>query len=134
MPGKQKLSHGEVVTFKGTLDEIGGNLETNLRMLSQLIATAEAGWKGAGGGAFRTAQMTINEDHRALRNMLMGIYNAVDQTQKVGSGNDDSILDEFKKIDMNDLQQGDQPAGGGPGGPQSVPGGGIGGMSKLHGI
>lgn len=112
MPGKQKLSHGEVVTFKGTLDEIGGNLETNLRMLSQLIATAEAGFgKGAGGGAFRTAQMTINEDHRALRNMLMGIYNAVDQTQKVGSGNDDSILDEFKKIDMNDLQQGDQPAG-----------------------
>ncbi|GAA2636439.1 WXG100 family type VII secretion target [Streptomyces axinellae] len=118
MPGKQKLSHAEVVTFKGTLDEIGGNLEDNLRKLSQLIATAEAGWKGAGGGAFRSAQMRINDDHRAIHNLLYGIYHAVDQTQKVGSGNDDSILDEFKKIDMNG----------------SAPGGAVPGMSKLHGI
>ncbi|MDJ1132641.1 WXG100 family type VII secretion target [Streptomyces iconiensis] len=118
MSGKQKLSHGEVVHFKGTLDEIGGQLEGNLRALSQLIATAQAGWKGAGGGAFRVAQERINDDHRALHNLLYGIYNAVDQTQKVGSGNDDSILDEFKRIDMNG----------------SDPGGAVPGMSKLNGI
>ncbi|NSC24222.1 hypothetical protein FM076_24975 [Streptomyces albus subsp. chlorinus] len=97
----QKISHSEYNTFKRNLERINGELVQNVRDLQALIGTVSAGWQGAGAGAFQRAQNAINNDHHAMNQLLHGIIDAVHNTQKLGVGNDEEILNSFRQIDVN---------------------------------
>ncbi|MBO8189652.1 WXG100 family type VII secretion target [Streptomyces spirodelae] len=97
----QKISHSEYSTFKRNLNEINGQLVQNVRQLQALIGTVSVGWQGAGASAFQKAQNAINNDHHAMNQMLSGIIEAVHNTQKLGVGNDEDILNSFRQIDVN---------------------------------
>ncbi|MCF6524909.1 WXG100 family type VII secretion target [Streptomyces sp. JJ36] len=106
MAGSQKLRDSDIVKFENDMNTVGEQLEANLRHLSQTIATAAAGWSGAGAMAFRNAQQQINDDHQALRRLLAGIHEAVIMTKQLGRGNDDAIVDSFRSIDINGAEAG----------------------------
>jgi len=99
----QKISFDEFETFKKNIDEIHRQLTGNVRQLQTLIGMVGSGtgWQGAAAAAFRTAQNSINNDHHAINQMLAGIIDATQATAKLGVGNDDEILQQFKHIDVN---------------------------------
>ncbi|NGO73833.1 WXG100 family type VII secretion target [Streptomyces boncukensis] len=114
----QKISHAEFITFKNNLTEIRTQLGANVRHLQTLIGMVSNGWQGAGSMAFVRAQNTINNGHNAMNALLDGIIEATHQTQRLGKGNDEAILESFKGIDVNG----------------SAAGGHIDGSSGLSGI
>lgn len=97
----QKISDPAFQKFENTIETVSTDLSANLKSLADAVATVQAAWTGSGAGAFQKAQVTLNEDHDALRRLIDGIHEAVTQTRKYGGANDQHVLSSFNRIDVN---------------------------------
>lgn len=108
MSGSQRISDAAFKTFENTLGEVSTHLSANLRTLINAIATVESAWTGRGGQKFKEKQDALNQDHEALRQLIVNIHEAVALTHRSSGANDDEIASQLGKIDVN----GENNAGG----------------------
>ncbi|AEM81785.1 WXG100 family type VII secretion target [Streptomyces violaceusniger] len=101
MSGSQRISDAHFRKFEGDLGRVSEDLSQNLRTLINAIDTVEAAWTGQGGSAFRKAQMSLNEDHEALRQLIVNIHEAVQLTHRSGGANDTEIASQLRSVDVN---------------------------------
>ena len=106
MSGSQRLSDAHFKKFEGDLGLVSEGLSHNLRTLINAIDTVETAWTGQGGSEFKRAQTSLNEDHEALRQLIVRIHEAVELTHRSGGANDGEIAAELRKIDVNGAQAG----------------------------
>ncbi|WP_432015373.1 WXG100 family type VII secretion target [Streptomyces cucumeris] len=106
MSGTQRISDAAFKTFENTLGEVSTHLSTNLRNLINAVATVEAAWTGQAGMKFRETQTALNEDHEALRQLIVHIHEAVELTHRSSGANDGEIAAELGKIDVNGAKAG----------------------------
>ncbi|MBL1102350.1 WXG100 family type VII secretion target [Streptomyces coffeae] len=108
MSGTQRISDAAFKKFEADLGLVSEGLSTNLRNLINAVATVEAAWTGQAGMKFKEKQTALNEDHEALRQLIVQIHEAVELTHRSSGANDGEIAAELNKIDFN----GAKPGGG----------------------
>ncbi len=102
MSGNQKISDAAFKKFSDSMDETSQAFSSNLRTLANAIANLDGGqWKGEGHAAFRKAQISLNDDHDAVRRLLDGIREAVVLTHRASGANDGEIASSLNKVDVN---------------------------------
>ncbi|MCP9209371.1 hypothetical protein [Streptomyces cucumeris] len=106
MSGSQRISDAAFKTFESDLGLVSQGLSTNLRTLINAVATVESAWTGTGAAKFKQVQTSLNEDHEALRQLIVRIHEAVELTHRSSGANDGEIAAELNKIDVNGAKAG----------------------------
>ncbi|MFG3253605.1 hypothetical protein [Streptomyces sp. NPDC048172] len=124
----QELSHSALLKLDDELDLMMGSVRTRMQKLDVMIDNLENQWRGIGRGAFDKVQDGLKIDLAALNRILAAFTDGVQGTSKYGSGNDQAIFDELKKLQSDDLVTDSTR--------QSVAEGRAGGIqdSKLYGL
>ncbi|MER6145581.1 WXG100 family type VII secretion target [Streptomyces sparsogenes] len=98
---KQRVSDSAFQTFTNELDQSIQGFASNMKLMADILATVDSGWQGQGAGAFKKAQMDLEQDHDAVRRLVDGIREAVALTHRASGANDDDIASQLKAIDVN---------------------------------
>ncbi|MFD8386283.1 WXG100 family type VII secretion target [Streptomyces sp. NPDC059679] len=115
---KQRVSDDAFRIFTNELDQSIQGFASNMKLMADILATVDSGWQGQGAGAFKKAQMDLEQDHDAVRRLVDGIREAVALTHRASGANDDDIASQLKGIDVN----------GAAAGGHITPGSGVGGL------
>ncbi|MGY0057981.1 WXG100 family type VII secretion target [Streptomyces sp. LZ34] len=98
---KQRVSDSAFIKFTQELDQSVTGFGSNMKLMADILSTVDAGWQGQGAGAFKKAQMDLEQDHDAVRRLVAGIREAVALTHRSGGANDDDIAGQLRGIDVN---------------------------------
>ncbi|GAA2371971.1 hypothetical protein [Streptomyces cuspidosporus] len=116
---RQKVSDSAFQAFTNELDQSIQGFASNMKLMADILATVDSGWRGGGAGAFKKAQMDLEQDHDAVRRLVDGIREAVALTHRASGANDDDIAGQLRGIDVNGADH----AGG-----HITPGSSVGGL------
>ncbi|MEI7030730.1 hypothetical protein [Streptomyces pratensis] len=89
------LADDPVVKAQNKIIETANAVSRQSRELSDILATAGAGWTGVGAAGFTSAQIKVNEDHDTIRRLLQVLMNAVGQTKNLSNANDEEVYAAF---------------------------------------
>ncbi|MEU8505380.1 hypothetical protein AB0C40_11775 [Streptomyces brevispora] len=92
------LADDPIVQAKTKIINTAEAVSRQSRELADILATAGAGWTGAGASGFTSAQLVINEDHDGIRRLLNVLHHAVGTTKNLSNANDEEIRAAFHSV------------------------------------
>ncbi|MDA5285382.1 WXG100 family type VII secretion target [Streptomyces sp. NPDC054904] len=92
------LADDPVVRAANKISETANAVTTQSRELADILATAGAGWTGAGAEGFKKAQADLNIDHDEIRRLLGVLHHAVSQTKNLTNAQDEEVRSVFRTI------------------------------------
>lgn len=92
------LADDPIVQAKNKIINTAEAVSRQSRELADILATAGAGWTGAGASGFTSAQLVINEDHDGIRRLLNVLHHAVGTTKTLSNANDEEVRAAFGSV------------------------------------
>ncbi|MET9608624.1 WXG100 family type VII secretion target [Streptomyces sp. NPDC006512] len=92
------LADDPVVKAANKISETAQAVTTQARELADILATASAGWTGAGAEGFKRAQADLNVDHDEIRRLLRVLHHAVSQTKNLTNAQDEEVRSAFRTV------------------------------------
>ncbi|MEV0787109.1 hypothetical protein AB0I52_29930 [Streptomyces sp. NPDC050423] len=92
------LADDPIVQAKNKIINTAEAVSRQSRELADILATAGAGWTGAGASGFTSAQLVINEDHDGIRRLLNVLHHAVGTTRNLSNANDEEVRTAFNSV------------------------------------
>ncbi|MFD7431459.1 hypothetical protein [Streptomyces sp. NPDC059814] len=92
------LADDPIVQAKNKIINTAEAVSRQSRELADILATAGAGWTGAGASGFTSAQLVINEDHDGIRRLLTVLHHAVATTKNLSNANDEEVRAAFGSV------------------------------------
>ncbi|GAA1991725.1 WXG100 family type VII secretion target [Kitasatospora viridis] len=82
MAGTFTTTAEEMRAFSKHINDVAGQIQSEIGKLNSLIDEIAAGWQGQAATAYHTLQSQWNDDATALNKVLLDIAGAIDTTTK----------------------------------------------------
>ncbi|MDH6113187.1 WXG100 family type VII secretion target [Kitasatospora sp. MAP12-15] len=96
--GQFTMTAEEMRAFSGSIDEVNGQIQGELKKLEALVDSITKGWQGEAAKAYHNLQHQWNEDAGALNKVLGEIKSAIDATAKQYAATEEDQRSSISKV------------------------------------